>query len=244
MKKPNAYTLRIIGSSPSSLPLSRLALYLAEMSKLLGHSEKVHFDKVVKGSAALRVWVEEDVAPAVKARTRLAIAGSNSAPKEAVESLSRINELLSQDGKRGELKNPEGTVVIPFPGGASKPQEAITMDDETSIVGQVIKIGGRDDTIPLTLTGSDGIHYNCTVKGRELAKEISAYYLGDLIEVSGKGYWSRLPGGKWVLDRLIVRSYRELADDWDDALTLMSQLSTDWGGGGDVEETCAKIRRG
>lgn len=244
MKKPNPYTLRIIGSSPQSLPLARFALYLGEMSKLFGYPEKVHFDKLIKGSAALRVWVEEEAALSVKKRTQMAIVGSDGAARDAVDSLKRINDLLSQDGKRGELRDPDGQIVVPFPGGARNDEQALTMDDDSSVVGQVIKIGGRDDTIPLTLKGSDGSLFACTIKGPELAKEISAYYLEDPIEVSGKGYWTRQSSGVWALERLVVRSYRVLSNDWDDALGLMSQLSADWGGEADIEEKCAEIRRG
>lgn len=244
MKKPNAYTLRIIGSSPNTLPLDRLALYLQEMSKLLGHSEKVHFDRLVKGSAAVRVWVEDSVAPEVRRRTRLAVAGSKEAPPEAVESLVRINSLLRQDGKRAQLKDPEGAVIYPFPGARQAAENPLIVDEDCSVVGQVIRIGGKDDTIPMLLKGTDGEDYRCSIRGTDLAKDIAAHYLSAPIEVSGKGRWRREVSGEWILERLQVRSFRELRDDWDEAFSMMSQLSSGWSAESDIDAKCAELRRG
>ncbi|MBW5416082.1 MULTISPECIES: hypothetical protein [unclassified Pseudomonas] len=245
MKKPHTYTFRIIGSSPNRLPLDRLALYLAELAKLMGENEHIHFDRVVKGSAALRVWAEPEVAPAVSKRISLAIAKSTKAPKEAIYALDHINKLLIHDGKKAELKSPDDTVLYPFHGGKKiKAIKDIIVDDESTVTGRVIKIGGKDDTIPMLLIDSDGVEYHCTIRGEELARDIGLHYLGDPIAVSGKAKWRRSFDGKWTLDQLLVKSWTTLSNDWDDAFAKMTQLATGWREVPDIEEHCAEIRKG
>ncbi|WP_256669768.1 hypothetical protein [Pseudomonas sp. BC115LW] len=245
MKKLNTYTLRIKGSHPNKLPLDRLALYLAELAKLMGEKELVHLDRVAVGSAALRAWAEPEAAPAVSERVSLAVSNSDDADQEATKALSRINELLSQDGKKGELKNPAGAVIYPFPGSKkNRPDKELIIDQESTVTGRVIKIGGRDDTIPLLLKDSDGTEYRCTVKGEDLAREISSYYLGDPIEVTGKGRWRRTHEGRWILENLIVTAWTALSTDWDAAYDLMGKLASGWRDVADIEERCAEIRKG
>lgn len=245
MKKLNTYTLRIKGSHPNKLPLDRLALYLAEMAKLLGEKELVHLDRVAVGSAALRAWAEPEAALSVSERVSLAISHSDDADQEAIKALSRINDLLSQDGKKGELKNPSGAVIYPFPGKKKvKENNEIVLDQESTVTGRVIKIGGRDDTIPLLLKDSDGAEYRCTIKGEGLAREISSHYLGDPIEVSGKGRWRRTIDGRWILENLTVTSWSALSTDWDAAYELMGKLASGWKDVADIEGRCAEIRKG
>jgi hypothetical protein len=245
MKKPNTYTLRIIGSHPAKLPLDRLALYLAELAKLLGDKEKIHFDKVSIGSAALKVWAEPEAAPLVSKRVTAAVSNSSIANKEALRALVAINDLLIVDGKRAELKNPEGAVIYPFPGGKkATSMKEMLIDQECSVTGQVIKIGGRDDTIPLWLKDTDGVEYQCTVKGEQLAREIATHYLRDPIEVSGKGKWRRTTEGKWVLEQLTVKSWTPLSTDWDAAYKLMGQIASGWNDVPDIEARCSEIRKG
>lgn len=245
MKKPNTYTLRILGSAPNRLPMDRLALYLSQMAKLMGESSKVHFYGVVKGSAALKAWVETDAANKVSKRISRAVTQNNLADKDALKALENINKLLIEDKTRGELKDPSGAVIYPFSGGnkQDKPRELV-IEEECSVSGQVIKIGGRDETIPLLLRNTDGTEYRCTVRGEQLAREISANYLGDPIEVSGKGKWRRTEDGKWTLENLNVTSWTSLSTDWDSAYELMKKLAGTWSDVPDIEKRCLDIRKG
>ncbi|CAI8802805.1 Phage portal protein [Pseudomonas sp. IT-P74] len=245
MKKPNVYTLRIVGSHPSKLTLERMATYLAELAKLMGEKEKVHFDKLSTGSAALRAWAEQDVADSVSKRLSLATNRSDKAAKEAVSALDRINELLAQDGTRGELKNPSGAVIYPFPGGKKTAlAKELLVDQDSTITGQVIKIGGRDDTIPVLVKDADGREYNCTIVGAHLAKEISAYYLGDPIELNGKGKWKRTVAGSWELVQLNVKSWSPLSGDWDESYASMEALGLSWSNVPDLEDYLSGLRKG
>ena len=136
-------------------------------------------------------------------------------------------------------------MIYPFPGSKkNRPDKELIIDQESTVTGRVIKIGGRDDTIPLLLKDSDGTEYRCTVKGEDLAREISSYYLGDPIEVTGKGRWRRTNEGRWILENLIVTAWTALSTDWDAAYDLMGKLASGWRDVADIEERCAEIRKG
>ncbi|MEZ1412404.1 hypothetical protein QVM63_34585, partial [Pseudomonas aeruginosa] len=86
--------------------------------------------------------------------------------------------------------------------------------------------------------------YRCTIRGAQLAKEIAAHYLGDPIEVSGKGKWRRTADGRWSLENLTVTSWNVLSTDWDAAYALMGKLASPWRDVPDIEERCSEIRKG
>lgn len=241
MKHSNQYALRIIKSAPDKITLVRLAEYMLELGKLLGESDRVHFSGLVKGSAVVRAWAEESAAESVSRRVQLCRTGN--APQDAGAAMARINQMLGEDGTNGELKDPAGAVVIPFPGVKVLPDTDLLVTEEGHIDGQVIKIGGRDDTIPLWLRDADGVEYRCTIRGGELAKAISAHYLGDPIRIYGRGKWRRNHDGEWTLDNMIVSSFQELSSDWDSAFQLMHSAAAGWADT-DIEAECDRLRKG
>ena len=59
------FTFRIDSFTPETLPMARLAEYMAHLAALYGSEERVHFDKLKKGSAILQVIVDEPAIPKV-----------------------------------------------------------------------------------------------------------------------------------------------------------------------------------
>ncbi|MGF7448344.1 hypothetical protein V7P28_34120, partial [Klebsiella michiganensis] len=58
MGKDNRLTLKLGGTSPDELTLSRLGKYLSALSDLYGSVDAVHFKDVSEGSACLNTWVD------------------------------------------------------------------------------------------------------------------------------------------------------------------------------------------
>ena len=48
--------------TPETLPMARLAEYLAKFSELLGNAENVHFSRLMKGSAKCKAFVDPEAA--------------------------------------------------------------------------------------------------------------------------------------------------------------------------------------
>ena len=64
------YEFQIDAFSPATIPMARLAQYLAELAALLGQPERVHFEKLKKGSVRLVARVEHEAIPKVRMRSR------------------------------------------------------------------------------------------------------------------------------------------------------------------------------
>lgn len=241
MKPRDYYSLRITGTTPAKIPMARLAEYMLEMAKLMGETDGVHFRGVVKGSVAVRAITEADVAEPVSKRVALSAIGEG--PREAMMAIAKINEMLGEDKAKADFKSPSGAVIIQFPGKKPAQSADILVTEEGQIEGRVIKIGGRDETIPLWLLGDDGVEYHCTVRGESLAKAIAAHYLGGTIRVYGRGKWRRTQDGRWLLENLTVSDFQELSDDWDASMQTMQIAASGWTGS-DIEAECVKLRRG
>ena len=79
------FHFKITGYTPSTLPMARLAEYMADLAALLGHEDHVHFIRVGEGSADLIHQVEEPEQPKVIERLHLVKQGLG--PAEAQKGL-------------------------------------------------------------------------------------------------------------------------------------------------------------
>lgn len=205
------YSLRIVNSyTPDTLPLNRLAEYLEALSRLLSEPKEVHFDSVVAGSAVLKVKVDDPARAKVAAR----INGlrQDTASKEAIKAFADIDTLLRKDSANGELIGDGGAVILRFPGiTRPEPLEFGPFKQDGTLEGVVIRVGGKDDTIPIHLKDGDVVHSGLNATP-EMAKKIILHYLGDTIRVSGTGTWFREANGTWLLKSFKISDFEVLSD--------------------------------
>lgn len=204
------FTLRIDAFRPDTLPMARLAEYLALLAQLMGHQKSIHFDRVGEGSAHLISRVEPQDAP--KVERRLAAVLSDTPPTGTAKIFQAIDDLLAEDNAIGQLLGPEGAVVIPFPG-RTRPK-ALTFPafrQEGALDGQVVNIGGRDRTAHVIL--QDGpITYSNIDLSRDLARQLAPHLYGPKIRLFGSGRWERHPDGSWKLLTFTVDRHEVLDD--------------------------------
>jgi hypothetical protein len=209
---------RIDSFTPETLPMARLAQYLAHLSTLYGNDDSVHFERLRRGSAIVQVSIEEPAFP--KVLQRLQSVKTGDPDPEAHRAFKAIDKLLRNDNAVGTITRSGKTKILEFPGRKLPVIDPITIYQPTSIDGVVIKIGGRDETIPVTLRDVEGKIVNCEVRGIAQAKELSRHYLTETLRLSGSGKWSRSGSGTWVLESLLIQSFEIL-----DEATLDSVLS-------------------
>ncbi len=193
--------------TPETISMARLAEYISALANFLGQSESVHFDRIESGSAVLKYWIEPGSISAVQ-EAPLAIAAGVAAPT-LLAKFERLNSLLEKDGAQGKLD--VSGVVMQFPG-AAKPEflDFGQITDEMSIDGQLVRIGGRDKSVPAQL--QDGSQfYNCEVT-RGLAMDLRHYLFGPVIRLNGRASWNRGRDGNWHLAKFVVREFQELDD--------------------------------
>ena len=203
------YRFVIDAYSPGTLPMARLAEYMADLARLLGEPEHVHFDRVDEGSAALVHLVDEVAVPAVQQRLRTV--GRDDAPEDITKVLRTINERLAKDKASASLREADGAEIVPFPGVGEPAGLSFGPFRERGILdGVLIRVGGKDDTVPVHLRDRDKIHI-CNAN-REMARRLAPNLFGDILRVHGEGRWERNSGGQWSLLRFDIKDFQLLDD--------------------------------
>ena len=204
MTGPAVFDFRMSALKPDTLPMARLAEYLARLAVLFGHQDQVYFLKVRKGSAVPEIHVNEITAPKVQSRLKLVSAGNG--PEEANKAVRDINAMLRDDNTSATLAVKGGGLVINFPGCKTPLVEEAVVHEAGELIGSVIRVGGKDETVPLWLQDTDGTTYQCNTS-RTIARELARYLFGDLVRVQGSGKWRRTPERIWVLDMFKIKSW-------------------------------------
>lgn len=222
--EPVEYVFTIDAFRPDTLPMSRLAEYLAALAELVGSKAKTHFVRVDEGSAKLVHRIAFEEAPKVAKRleeVRLA-----EAPKDAQRGYSRLDDLLANDNAVGELTGPKGELVIPFPGRLRPlPLTFASFWQSGTIEGEVVSIGGKDTTAHAILQDG-GITYSGCSLNRELARQLARYLYAGKLRLFGRGKWERSPEGTWKLLEFKVDRFEALEEQsLSDTLTEIRNLS-------------------
>lgn len=212
------YELHVLGTSKKTLSLDDFADLAKRLADLLGEQERVHFGALKDGSARILAKVEQSARQDVVVQLAKIRLGASPAK------ITKLNDYLGSKGWRGELKNAEGSVIIAFPGASKKkPEQIQTVHQPDSLIGQVIKIGGRDDTVPMTLKTPDGAFVDVNVRGRDEAKKLALHLFGADIKVNGNATWTRDEDGHWACSAMEVLSFEET--DSTPLLDLFEALS-------------------
>lgn len=202
------YRFEIDAYTRDTLPMWRLAEYMADLAVMLGEPESVHFMRVDEGSAVLVQAIDEPAVPKVRERTRQI--RSAEAPPEAMTAYRRTNRRLKADNAVGVVKEETGAEVIRFPGREQpEPLTFGSFNQEGSLDGIVIRLGGTGDPVPVHIETPNHVYSHCLAK-RELAKTLGGYIFDVELRVHGTGRWSRDENGMWVLERFMISSFEVL----------------------------------
>jgi hypothetical protein len=210
MPKYRKLTFKIRDFTPHTLPMARLSEYLADYAKLCGNESAVHFMRVGDGSAALHAEIEEPLYPAV--RRRAVDAAKGVGHEEAVTAYRSLNAKLRQDKTAADLQTDREKKILAFPG-ATAPEPVVfgPFNQQGTLEGVLIKVGGKDKTIPVHIEGAEQA-YICNAT-REMARKLAPYLFGEPIRVSGTGRWTRSDDGTWTLVGFNIEHYEELNND-------------------------------
>ena len=207
----NEYCFKIDVFTPETLPMARLAEYMADYAALLGEKPSVHHSRMEKSSAVQVCIVDEPAIP--KVRERL-VSVRDGMPSDAMKAYKKLDERLAQDNATGEISGGEfkGANVIKFPGrNRPKPIDYGVVKELSELDGVVHAVGGRDNTVPILLIGLEGEVYRCN-STRETSIELIKHYLKSPIRVAGTGKWRRNTEGVWDMEEFTISSFDVLDD--------------------------------
>lgn len=242
------YEFWIDAYTPETIPMERLAKYLAALAKMLGHGGSVHFDRLETGSTKSLMHVQREDAPKVFDRVEHIAKGQ--AANDATAAYDELNSLLRDDNAIGKLsrKTPNSqnsSVVLIFSGrDIPKPTTYGPFYEEAVIEGELVRIGGKDKSAHAQIVDPEGKTWSGEMD-RDLARAMAQYlYKGTVLRVSGDGRWERLENGSWHLILFKIKSFEVLADDTLDDAThrLRSLKKTDWDSVGDVDAVITASR--
>jgi hypothetical protein len=196
--------------TPETIPLDRLAAYIAGVARLLGESANVHLDTIENGSVAIRVRVDEPARPKVRERVHAIHKGS--APKEALKAYNDLDEMLRKDNAVGALAASAEGVVVPFPG-KRRPEPVVFGPFRQSgyIDGQVYRIEGKDETKHVGVR--DGQRdYGSLVTTEAVALRLRHMMWDRTLRFHGVGTWLRHDNGTWELKSFKISDFEALDD--------------------------------
>lgn len=221
--------------------MARLAEYMRDLAGLLGEKEHVHFLRLEPGSTTLVQRVDVESAPKVHALlTSLNVAEGEGA-EEALRAFKALDRRLAEDNAMGRLYAEDGAEIIHFPGcEKQRPPTFGAFNQAGSLDGMLIKIGGKDDTVPVHLQEGSVTHIcNAT---RDLARRFAPYLFTATLRVQGAGRWERDAEGGWHLKRFNIADFEVLEDE---ALSSVVERLRQVPGNAwrDIDDPYAELRR-
>lgn len=197
---------------PDTIPMARLAEYMAHLAALLGNEKSVHFVRLDPGSVELVHHVDVEDRPKVESRLDALRRGEGVA--DAIKAYRRLDDMLANDNAIGALTADREAVIIQFPGKTRpKPVDYGAFTQPGSFDGIPVKVGGLAEMVPIHLqeTGPAGLVHNCHAN-REIARAIAAHLFEVPIRVHGNGRWRRETNGAWTLLRFVIGDFDVLDD--------------------------------
>jgi hypothetical protein len=227
--------------TPLTIPMVRLAEYITDLAQLLGHKESVHFLSVAEGSAEPVIYVDADEEARVLHRVRSAKQGTG--PHDANVAFKRLDDRLREDDGTGAFFSTGKAEVIEFPGkNVTVYEKHGPLREPTSLIGELMRVGGMDETVPVHLKRADEVIYYCE-STQEIARQLGPL-LFQTIRVHGMAYWVRNEEGKWHLDKFKIQSFdtKPLSDE-SFSTTLERLRAIPENGWTDVDDPLAELRK-
>lgn len=195
--------------TPASMPMARLAEYLADLAALLGERDRVHFVDLCEGSARIRHVVEHEAAP--KVRARVSGAGTGAGDADALSAFARLNARLRDDNATAVLRSgdDDGAQLLFFPGARTAASlEYGPFLEQGQLHGVPITVGGKGALANVNLEDGGEVYY-CGAS-RELAVQIAPLLYTTPIRVYGTGTHLRNRDGRWVMKSFRISHFETL----------------------------------
>jgi hypothetical protein len=211
MDTTHEYKFRIDAYTPATMPMSRLAEYMQDLAALLGEKEHVHFVRLDPGSTVLVQQIDRESVPRVHARVSAINVTEGEGPEDALRAFKALDRRLAEDNATGHLCTGDGAEIIRFPGcEKAKPLTFGAFTQPGSLDGLLIKIGGKDETVPAHIQEGDTV-YICNAT-REMARRLAPHLFAATLRVHGNGRWERDAEGNWNLKRFNIAEFEVLED--------------------------------
>jgi|SRR5579871_3514607 len=226
MTQDEEFSFQIDAYSPDTMPMARLAEYIAQLAAILGEEKAVHFVRLKPGSTQVVHRVEREAVPKVRARTSAVRRGEGTA--DARRAYRRVNRLLREDNAQARLKEEiTGAEIIYFPGVQEMEETFTGIRQRGAFDGEVIRVGGIQKWIPIMLRSETTTYSNFFCKP-EVAKQLGRH-LFEPVRLFGSGRWNRDADGRWSLEYFSVDSFDALREETlSQAIARIAAIKGEW----------------
>jgi hypothetical protein len=209
MAEQGEYRFEIADLTPMLLSMKRLGQYISPLVDLFGYETHVHLIRVDEGSAVPCILAENHIVKGLQQRLLKVKSGDGS--RKSFRAVQDLNDLLAEDKTSAVLRSPYHGLVLEFPGIKLATEPLVgPIQEYTEIQGELIQIGGRDDTISLHVREGRDIII-CTAS-RDQGRDISLE-LFKKVRIGGDGRWIRNELGQWKLMELVYKSHKSISDE-------------------------------
>ncbi len=198
----------IAGLSPRTVPVGRLARYLSLLSTALGDPKGMSLVAIGEGSLRAAFEAPEDVVTGIRAR--VAALDHGTAPAKSAKALRNLRRELSDSGAGQAALRADGASMLRVAPLTDGEREIGPIRQSGSLQGIPIRVGGRNNPVPVHLQSSGRVYY-CHAD-RELARQIGAHLFRKPVRVFGEGDWLRKRSGTWVIKSFRVDRFKEIDD--------------------------------
>jgi len=212
MARPRELLEFVIGAyTPETLPMARLAEYLADLAALLGEKERVHFVQLAEGSSKVVHAVEAEAFP--KVRQRVLAAQTGEADPEVLRAYDGIDRRLREDNAEAELRlvgaDEQERKLLYFPGANREVEpEYGPFHEQGQLYGVPIMVGGKKTLVNVNLQDGDKTYY-CEAT-RDVALQIAPLLFHHHIRVYGIGKYFRNADGEWEMRGFRISHFDQL----------------------------------
>lgn len=234
------YRFKIDAYTPETMPMARLAEYIAELATMLGEAQSVHLIGLEEGSTILVHRVEREAIP--KVLDRAAAVKRGSGPRDAMVAYKAVNRLLRDDNASAVLvTKKKGPTILRFPGRQETQDQLQSVRESGTIDGMIMRVGGTDETVPVLLE-SEGEQIAGCYTTRGIAKKL-AHKLFERVRLSGRGLWTRDDLGVWTLKSFRIESFAPIDETpLSDALEKVRAVGGEWAQ--DAYDELTQLRHG
>jgi len=218
MEGEQEFRFRIGAYTPETMPLRRLAEYLAELAQTLGEDHAIHLVEINPGSTVLVHKIDAEAVPKIRARAEAV--RLRAAPASAMRAYEKMNRLLRDDNASASLLE-DGSEILAFPGKRIEAEQLPSVSERGELDGEIMRVGGMGDPVPLMLVTDNGATLSGCYARRPIAKKL-AERLFEPVRLFGEGRWSRTSEGRWVLNWFHIDNFQALeGGGFADALTRL-----------------------
>lgn len=227
--------------TPYILSMGRLAEYLENLALIYGYKQHIHFMRIRKGSAIAEIAVDNEVTNEVTAR--LYSIRQLNASRELDKPYKKINQMLQEDNASAVIRDRKGTEILPFPGCKIPLTEELIINEQGSLDGRVIRVGGKDNTVPIWLQNDDREIYKCNTN-KAIARELASHLFESTVRVFGDGKWRKNPEFGWELEDFNIQTWEKLNET--PLIDILNKLravpGSEWNTMIDPQEEWRKLR--